>query len=191
MARRFVLQLFLKQGILHETNLSSFQTSSCPQIRFSCTEFDSRWPQSSGCTARQGASPSGRLGPFGRPIEAMGIPASVRLRKPREFQAVRSSGQRIHCGPFIFQCRLSACDVAPRLGVVASRRVGNAVKRNYGKRLFRELFRKHGTELPQGSELVVVLRGHFDRYSFQDLEQRLLRAMRTMAAKGAEKEHAS
>jgi ribonuclease P protein component len=110
----------------------------------------------------------------------MGIPASVRLRKPREFQAVRSSGHRIQCGPFIFQCRLSSEPVAARLGVVASRRVGNAVKRNYGKRLFRELFRKHAAELPAGSELVIILRGHFDRYSFQELEGRLLRAMKTM-----------
>ena len=35
----------------------------------------------------------------------MGIPTSKRLRKPREFQEVRSQGKRILCGPFIFQCR--------------------------------------------------------------------------------------
>lgn len=112
----------------------------------------------------------------------MGIPASIRLRKPREFREVRSSGHRIQCGPFIFQCRLSPEACPPKLGVVASRRVGNAVKRNYGKRLFRELFRKHGGELPAGSELVIVLRNHFDNYPFEDLERRLLRAMRTIAA---------
>lgn len=110
----------------------------------------------------------------------MGIPASMRLRKPREFQEVRSLGHRIHCGPFIFQCHVGACASALRLGIIASRRVGNAVKRNYGKRIFRELFRKHAGELPQGSEAVVVLRSHFDRYSFDDLEARLLRACRTI-----------
>ncbi|MFT5837396.1 MAG: ribonuclease P protein component [Candidatus Azotimanducaceae bacterium] len=114
----------------------------------------------------------------------MGIPASMRLRKPREFQGVRSLGQRIHCGPFIFQCHV-AKDIAatPRLGIIASRRVGNAVKRNYGKRIFRELFRKHADELPQGSELVVVLRSHFNQHSFEDLEARLLRACRTIKEK--------
>ena len=110
----------------------------------------------------------------------MGIPASVRLRKPREFRAVRESGHRIQCGPFIFQCRLSSENIAPKLGIIASRRVGNAVKRNYGKRLFRELFRRHAAELPVGSELVIVLRAHFNRYAFQELERRLLRAMQTM-----------
>jgi ribonuclease P protein component len=110
----------------------------------------------------------------------MGIPASMRLRKPREFQGVRSLGHRIHCGPFIFQCHVAESVTPPRLGIIASRRVGNAVKRNYGKRLFRELFRKHAAELPLGSELVVVLRHHFDQYSFEDLEARLLRACRTI-----------
>lgn len=110
----------------------------------------------------------------------MGIPASMRLRKPREFQGVRSLGQRIHCGPFIFQCRVAENAATPRMGIIASRRVGNAVKRNYGKRIFRELFRKHAGELPQGSELVVVLRSHFDKHSFEDLEARLLRACRTI-----------
>jgi ribonuclease P protein component len=110
----------------------------------------------------------------------MGIPASNRLRKPREFQEVRSLGHRIHCGPFIFHCHLSESLTTPRLGIVASRRVGNAVKRNYGKRMFRELFRKHAAKLPQGSELVIVLRSHFNRHSFDDLEARLLRACRTI-----------
>ena len=110
----------------------------------------------------------------------MGIPASNRLRKPREFQGVRSLGHRIHCGPFIFQCRVSESSSTARLGIVASRRVGNAVKRNYGKRIFRELFRKHAAELPQGSELMIVLRSNFNRHSFEDLEARLLRACRTI-----------
>ena len=108
----------------------------------------------------------------------MGIPASNRLRKPCEFQGVRSLGHRIHCGPFIFQCHVSESLTSRRLGIVASGRVGKAVKRNYGKRVFRELFRKHGKELPQGSELVIVLRSHFNRHSFDDLEARLLRACR-------------
>jgi ribonuclease P protein component len=110
----------------------------------------------------------------------MGIPASNRLRKPREFQEVRSMGHRIHCGPFIFQCHVPESLTTPRLGIVASRRVGNAVKRNYGKRVFRELFRKHAAKLPRGSELVIVLRSHFNRHSFDDLEARLLRAFRTI-----------
>jgi ribonuclease P protein component len=108
----------------------------------------------------------------------------MRLRRPREFQEVRSLGHRIHCGPFIAQCRQISAGGVPRLGVIASRRVGNAVMRNYGKRLFREIFRRSAAgQLPEGSELVVVLRKVFDRCTYDDLESRLLRACRTFSQK--------
>jgi ribonuclease P protein component len=108
----------------------------------------------------------------------MGIPTSKRLRKPREFQEVRNQGKRILCGPFIFQCRRLRADEGEcrRLGVIASKRVGNAVKRNLGKRTVRELFRLHESALPRGCDIVVVLRSSFDRHSFSDLESRYLRA---------------
>jgi len=115
-------------------------------------------------------------------IEAMGIPASIRLRKPGEFQSVRSSGHRIHCGSFIFQSRVAPEAHAPRLGVIASRRVGNAVRRNYGKRIFREIFRHHASELPAGSELVIVLRKGFETKSFGELEGRFVDACGKLAA---------
>ncbi|HBM86437.1 MAG TPA: ribonuclease P protein component [Opitutae bacterium] len=113
----------------------------------------------------------------------MGIPTSKRLRKAYDFQEVRSEGTRILCGPFIFQCRGLARgkDDACRFGVIASRRVGNAVKRNKGKRVFREIFRKHESALPKGSDLVVVLRSSFDRHSFDNLESRFLRACANVA----------
>jgi len=108
----------------------------------------------------------------------MGVPASQRLRKQSEFQQIRSKGKRIHCGSFIFQClqRETETPSACRLSVIASRRVGNAVKRNRGKRTFREIFRQHQGELPAQSDVVVVLRSSFDRHSYADLESSFLRA---------------
>jgi ribonuclease P protein component len=114
----------------------------------------------------------------------MGIPASSRLRKPSEFQKVRSLGKRIHCGPFIFQCREVTGLDRPRLGVIASRRVGNAVKRNYGKRIFREIFRKHSYELPEDSDCVVVLRNGFDREPFEKLENIFVQACQSIPNRG-------
>ena len=96
----------------------------------------------------------------GTASEAMGVPASKRLRKQSDFQQVRSEGKRILCGPFIFQCHWHGPDsqLGRRFGVIASRRVGNAVKRNLGKRTFREIFRNHEAALPDCCEVVVVLR---------------------------------
>lgn len=109
----------------------------------------------------------------------MGLPSRSRLRRQRDFVEVRAAGHRIPCGPFIFQCRLrDPGDPLKRFGVIASRRVGNAVKRNRGKRIFRELFRTHEALLPPASDTVVVLRASFDRHSFADLESRFQRACR-------------
>ena len=111
----------------------------------------------------------------------MGIPASKRLRKQGDFLEVRTEGKRILCGPFIFQCHWHADDAGSgrRFGVIASRRVGNAVKRNLGKRTFREIFRKHEAALPECCDVVVVLRHSFDQHAFADLESRFLRACAT------------
>mgnify|MGYP002634193167 CR=1 FL=1 len=111
----------------------------------------------------------------------MGIPASKRLRKQGDFLEVRTEGKRILCGPFIFQCHWHAADVESgrRFGVIASRRVGNAVKRNLGKRTFREIFRKNEATLPECCDVVVVLRHSFDQHAFSDLEFRFLRACAT------------
>lgn len=108
----------------------------------------------------------------------MGVPASERLRANRDFQKVRSFGERLQCGPFIMNlhCELDS-NLPARLGIIASRRVGNAVKRNRGKRLVREIFRRHSAGYPKGLNLVVVLRSGFDRHEFSDLEARFCRAV--------------
>jgi len=112
----------------------------------------------------------------------MGVPASQRLRKQGDFQEIRSQGKRIHCGSFIFQClvRLDGAPKGLRLSVIASRRVGNAVKRNYGKRVFRELFRRHQEALPPECDVVIVLRSSFSSSDYQDLESRFVRACSNM-----------
>ncbi len=114
----------------------------------------------------------------------MGIPASYRLRANSEFQKVRRAGQRVHCGPFIVHALFEGAEQGlPRLGLVASRRVGNAVVRNRGKRLFREIFRCHLDRLPAGSSFVVVLRSGYDRYDYAELEAQFIRALNRLGEK--------
>ena len=109
----------------------------------------------------------------------MGIPKEFRIKKGNEFSSIRSGGIRRVMPHFITQLKIadvegSESSQPTRFGIIASRRVGNAVLRNRGKRIFRRLFYKHQSLLPMGSQLVVILRMGFNRVSFSQLENDFL-----------------
>ena len=120
----------------------------------------------------------------------MGIPKEFRIKNSNEFSSIRSVGLRRVMPYFITQLKIAEPNGAgaefvllTRLGVVASRRVGNAVLRNRGKRIIRRLFYKHRSLLPAGSQLVVILRLGFNKVSFAQLENDFLESCAWYAKK--------
>ena len=120
----------------------------------------------------------------------MGIPKEFRIKKSKEFDSIRSLGLRRVMPYFITQLNFSESNDSvskslpiTRFGVIASRRVGNAVMRNRGKRIIRRLFFKHRSLLPIGSQLVIVLRLGFDKASFTQLEKDFLKTCSWYAKK--------
>jgi ribonuclease P protein component len=85
------------------------------------------------------------------------FPKARRLLKRREFLAVQRGGAGVRSRHFVVLLRFRDDQEPCRLGVVASKRVGNAVARNRGKRRVREWFRT-SRNMPQGADLVVILR---------------------------------
>ncbi len=114
-----------------------------------------------------------------------------RLRHRADFERLQQHGLRIHCGAFIFQAALREDHdpaALPRLGVITSRRVGSAVVRNRGRRLMREIFRRHPGVLPNGCDVVIIMRSTFLQESFPGLESRFLKACRNFRQKLSSKE---
>lgn len=90
----------------------------------------------------------------------------------------------MECGPFgIFvKAFPNPSGQAPlrRLGVIASRRVGGAVKRNRAKRIFREVFRQNQELLPRKVDILLVARRGVDQYSYRDILIRYIGAYRRL-----------
>ena len=105
-----------------------------------------------------------------------GFPRRRRIRKRAEFLAL----QREHRGR---KSRHFVLIVAPgpeqdsRLGVTVSRKIGNAVARNRIKRLVREFFRIHRSELQPALDLLIIARAGADKLSFKDVESELGKAL--------------
>lgn len=95
-------------------------------------------------------------GAAGTPIGR--FPSRSRVRKRAEFLKIQDGGLRVSTPRFVLILSASAAAGSPRLGITASRRVGNAVVRSRAKRLIREAFRATRELWPAGIDLVVIVK---------------------------------
>jgi ribonuclease P protein component len=107
-------------------------------------------------------------------VNEFGLASDERIRRRPDFERVYNEGVRVS-GRFLTLFVLATERPAPRFGVAATRKLGNAVERNRVKRLAREIFRRH--KIAGGYDIVVVPRREMLDAPFSSLEADYDRAL--------------
>ncbi|HEY3360134.1 MAG TPA: ribonuclease P protein component [Polyangia bacterium] len=106
------------------------------------------------------------------------FPKTLRLRRRSEFRRVQDHGRKVHTGHFILF--VSECADGQKLGITATRKVGNAVVRNRLKRSVREVYRRHRAAFPRGQAVVVLIKRGMQDLDSRTVEDELLRAAKRL-----------
>ena len=99
-----------------------------------------------------------------------------RLRRSADLKRVRQQGERRRHPLAILIVNPNDLAVS-RFGFIASRRVGNAVKRNRGRRLLREVVRLHLSDILPGYDCIFIVRQATPNASFVDVETAVLQLL--------------
>jgi ribonuclease P protein component len=83
------------------------------------------------------------------------FPKKERLLNRADFVNLNRLGERHHTRHFTLTIKKNGLGIT-RLGITATKKVGNAVKRNRIKRLIREFFRLNKSKFPQGYDIVIA-----------------------------------
>jgi ribonuclease P protein component len=100
------------------------------------------------------------------------FPKNVRLLKRAQFLELSKKGQKIHTGFFIVVV-LEGKAQNNRIGITASKKIGNAVKRNRIKRLIRESFRLRRENLSGNKDINIIVRKTLTTLSNKQIIEKL------------------
>jgi ribonuclease P protein component len=103
---------------------------------------------------------------------------ATRLAQSRDFARIRQQGERLALGCLIANWSKLPAGAASRLGVVTSKKIGDAPDRSRARRLLRESFRLHQHEFSQPVDLVLVARNSIAGKNFAGVEIDFLAALR-------------
>ena len=109
------------------------------------------------------------------------LPLINRITTSNEFQSVLNSGLKNYQKSLaVF---IKPTTTPSRLGLIVSRKVGNAVKRHLLTRRAREAFKKILLSHPNGFDIVVKFSTKFNNPSYQEIETELNQALKNLLAR--------
>ena len=99
------------------------------------------------------------------------------LRNQADFDAVYKKGRSVG-DKYVVVFYLKNHLDHNRTGFLASKKVGNSVKRNRARRLMRESYRHFKNDVPTGYDIIIIARNTISGRSFFDVDRSLRNAFR-------------
>ena len=116
-------------------------------------------------------------------LRTQALPATQRLRRASEFQAVFQQGKRVERPGFIALWHETAGD--RKVGFAVSRKVRGAVRRNRVRRRLREAYRLQGRGLREGISVIFVGREGAEAARLETLTTQMRDVLMTIAQRVA------
>ncbi len=111
------------------------------------------------------------------------FPKRYRIKTKNDFGAVLKNGEKFVSSRFIVLAVRSPKEHA-RLGIVVSKKVGNAVARNKIKRKFREIFRQsYSQNIPGQHDIVIIARKIATMATYKELTFAVLQSFQWLKGK--------
>lgn len=114
---------------------------------------------------------------MGVPSRSLRFPRGQRIALGRDFLRARTEGRRLSVGCLVLNW-LDVPRETTRLGVITSRKIGNAVIRTRARRLLREAYRLNQHRIARTADLVLVARQSIVGKKFVAVETDFLTALR-------------
>lgn len=102
----------------------------------------------------------------------------LRLTKKEDFAKVYRNKQSTANYQFVVYKKKNENLRRFRVGISASKKLGNAVVRNRIRRLVKELVRKNQNQIKDGYDIVIIVRPRAVQMEFAQLEKSLLHVLR-------------
>lgn len=99
------------------------------------------------------------------------------LRKKSDFSSIYNKGKSVGDRFVVLFYRQNHLPYN-RTGFLASKKVGNSVKRNRARRLMKESYRTIKNDLPQGYDFIIIARNTISERKCADVEKSLKSAFR-------------
>ena len=101
------------------------------------------------------------------------------IKKNSDFQKVYRTGNS-HANRQLVMYVMRAESQDTRIGISASKKVGNSVKRNRARRLMRESVRISDAEIRQGYDLIIIARNTINGKKCADVKKSIEAALRRL-----------